>query len=186
MESTLETSQEAVAVLYLEYQRLSAPRLATALHTLNRLYRECWRASTSDRWAGRARRHASGEPDLLIDYVATGSSIKIGFGKPRVVFEGTDVEVVVPKSLVALVFMGSALTWGLNSYDKFLSTIKTRYEITKVQHEVEELSRRMSANDRQQIEMRASHVRISVGPPAFNRASLNGAPVAAPGQARPE
>src|ERR1035441_8447997 len=110
MELHLETPQEAVAVLYLEYQRLSARRLATALHMLNRLYRECWWASTSDRWTGRLRRHASGESDLIIDYVATGSSIKIGFGKPRVVFDGTDVEVVVPKSLVALVLMGSTLT----------------------------------------------------------------------------
>lgn len=83
-------------------------------------------------------------PPLCIVSAYTGNSIKFKFDierkfLPRIVPQGEDIKIFVPRWTAAVVLTGAMLTGGLHAYGEYLNIQKTSLEIDKIQIELQEL-----------------------------------------------
>jgi hypothetical protein len=102
---------------------------------------------------GRARDAQFYGPQISVETVITGNSIKWGFGPPKQLipklkFKHKDLEVLFPRWTAAAVLTGAVLIGGLHTYHEVLEVIKVQHEVREQLRNIDDTTGRVFDNER--------------------------------------
>jgi hypothetical protein len=156
MEMMEQIQEDCPLTMYLAFEYLPINQQANILNAIDGVYKAIINAQRrSSReymlWSlirSREPYYYSGEdvlaPPLCIISAHTGESINFKFDLekkifPRIVPNGKDIDILVPKWTAAVALTGAVITGGLNGYSEYLDITDTQLNIEKTKLEIDRL-----------------------------------------------